>query len=458
MSEQPTPLPPADEELWSLVEALVEGSATPEQRDRLETRLRADPQARLFYVAWLDLHAHLQWLTRGEAPPRADSREAAPRRLRPRLFGSPLRAALAASVLLVAGLLTLFLLARQGWEPAESPDLADAPAGSVAVLIDNSNTVWEKDTTLPTGPGSALPPGRLKLRAGVVEIAFHHGGEVLLEGPADFEVSAPDRAFLHHGKLTAKVPEGAPAFQVGMPGVVVTDQGGECGLLRDESGLTEVHVFAGQVGASPTNEDGQPLPETRLQEKAGALLDASRGTITPVPLKEQVFAHLRPEIRVANVSVRSGQFADRTFATVSELMVKNSIPDYTWDTYLGFDLSGVKGPVRAASVRLIPLRVGQPLDNAAAFVPENRWSETTMTWNNKPPSGPPFARWTVQEGEPVEFDVTAWVRAALAGDKRLSLRIFAPDRKRGSAWVQYGSRRGDPESRPQLLLTIGPGD
>src|SRR5262249_19220020 len=154
------------------------------------------------------------------------------------------RVAIAAS-LLVAGLLTLFLVARHGWEPSEAPDLTDAPAGSVAVLIDKSNTVWEKDTTLPLDPGSALPPGRLKLRAGVVEIAFHKGGEVLLEGPADFEVKAPDRAFLHHGKLTARVPEGAPAFQVGMPGVVVTDQGGECGLLRDESGLTQVHVFVG---------------------------------------------------------------------------------------------------------------------------------------------------------------------------------------------------------------------
>src|SRR6202040_2040630 len=99
---------------------------------------------------------------------------------------------------------------------------------SVAVLIDNHNTVWEADMTLPTETGSALPPGRLKLKAGVVEVAFHGGGEVLLEGPADFDVRAADRGFLHRGKLTAKAPEGAPAFQVGMPGVMVTDLGGEC--------------------------------------------------------------------------------------------------------------------------------------------------------------------------------------------------------------------------------------
>src|SRR5262249_34468143 len=138
----------------------------------------------------------------------------------------------AACVLLSAGLLTALLGHRHTSEEGEPPGLTDAPAGSGAVLIDKRNTIWEPDMTLPTGTGSALPPGRLKLRAGIVEVAFHGGGEVLLEGPADFDVRAPDRGFLHHGKLTATVPEGAPAFRLGMPGVVVTDLGGECGLLR----------------------------------------------------------------------------------------------------------------------------------------------------------------------------------------------------------------------------------
>lgn len=63
----PAVLPLADEELWSLVEAFVEGDATTTQRNRLEARLRTEPPARLFYVAFLDLHSHLQWRTRGEA-------------------------------------------------------------------------------------------------------------------------------------------------------------------------------------------------------------------------------------------------------------------------------------------------------------------------------------------------------------------------------------------------------
>jgi hypothetical protein len=453
MTGRCAPLPAADGDLWALVEAIVDGAATAAERDRLETRLRAEQQARRFYVAYLDLHAQLQWRMRGEAAPAVGTR---PPRSR-RLFRGPYRVAVAAALALaITGLLAAVLVHRQRSEEAEAPDLPDLPAGSVAVLIDNQKTVWEDGMTLPTETGTALSPGRLKLRAGVVGIAFHGGGDVLLEGPADFDVSAPDRAFLHRGKLTARVPVGALALRVGMPGVVVTDFGGECGLLRDDSGLTEVHVFAGRVGADPTDRAGDLLPGMRLAENSGARVDASRQSLTPVPLNEQAFAHLRPEVRVTDASVRGGQYVGRNFGTASRLVVKNSIPDYCWETYLRFDLTGVKGTVSEARVRLVPVRVGQPVGNAAALVADNQWGETAITWDTKPPSGPAFARWTAEDGKAVEFDVTRFVQDALTGDKRLSLRIFAPKRKRGSSFVEYGSRKGDVESRPQLLVTVVP--
>ena len=356
-------LPRIDDELWSLVETFVDGAATVADRDRLQTRLRAEPHARLFYVTYLDLHGQLQWQTRGASAPAAAARQpVTPARSR-RFWAWPLRVALAASLLIGFGLLAASLITRHGSDDGATPELPDAPSGSVAVLIDNSNTVWEKDTALPTGTGSALSPGRLKLKSGVVEIAFHGGGEVRLEGPADFDVTASDQAYLHRGKLTAKVPQGAPAFRVGMPGVVVTDLIGECGLLSDESGRSEVHVFAGRVGADLTNRQGEPLPGMRLAENAGARLDGSRQTLTAVPLDEQAFAHLRPEVRVADASVRGGQFTNRNWGTTSRLMVKNSIPDFRWESYLRFDLSGVKGRVSEARVRLVPVFVGQPIEN-----------------------------------------------------------------------------------------------
>jgi hypothetical protein len=475
MTERSEPLSPLDAELWSLVEAVVDGTATPSERERLEARLRAEEPARQFYVAYLDLHAQLQWRTRGESvqplktkqvrsewqEALADALDALPampqnrRRSRP-VFRLLLGSAAAASLLLAVGLIVALTAHRHTAEEEDSPDLPDAPAGSVAVLIGNKNAVWEKEMALPTETGSPLPPGRLKLKAGVVEVAFHGGGDILLEGPADFDISASDRGFLHRGKLTAKVPEGAPLFQVSMPGVVVTDRGGECGLLRDDTGLTEVHVFTGSIDADPSDQEGEPTAGMRLLENAGVRVDASRKTMTPVPLNELAFERLRPEIRIADALVRGGQYAERNFGTSARLVVKNSIPDYTEESYLRFDLANVKGKVSAATVRLVPVYVGRPLVNAAALVADNRWTETGITWNTKPASGPAFARWTVTEGQAVEFDVTRLVQEALAGDKLLSLRIYAPEERRGSYFVQYGSRRGAAGSRPELLVTLEP--
>jgi hypothetical protein len=463
-------MPHADGELWALVETLVEGTATAVERERLEARLDAEAQARLFYVAYLDLHAHLQWSTRGESAQPSNTEQPQPRKLeelpesarafplapasrrpwRRRVFGPMSPGAVAAVFALAVGLVIAALVYLH--EPGEEDILVvPAPAGSVAVLIDSWNTVWEDDMTLPTKAGSALPPGRLKLRAGVVEVAFNGGGEVLLEGPADFDLNAHDGGFLHRGKLTANVSQGAPPLRVSMPGVVVTDLGGECGLLQDESGLTEIHVFKGQVGADPTDQQGKRLPGKRLLENAGVRVDSARLTMTAVPLNEQAFVALRPEIRVISATVRDGQYAGQSYGT-AWLMVKNSIPGYSWESFLRFDLSGVKAKVSKATVRLVPVRLGLPIENAAAFVADNRWAETAITWDTKPASGEAFATWTAEMGKAVEFDVTRLVQEALAEDKLLSLRIFAPHMKRGNSFVQYGSRKGGSEARPELRL------
>src|SRR5262249_30888580 len=178
------------------VEALVQGTATAAQRDRLEARLAAEPSSRWFYVAYLDLHAHLQWTTRGEAAPPRDAQEPPSRGNEVpapgRRVGARSRWALAAAVALAVGLAAA-LVSRPGAEDEEAVEMPPVPAGSVAVLIDAKNAVWEDDMVLPTAAGSALPPGRLKLRAGVVEVAFNAGGGGPGGGAARVEVQARAR-------------------------------------------------------------------------------------------------------------------------------------------------------------------------------------------------------------------------------------------------------------------------
>jgi hypothetical protein len=77
------------------------------------------------------------------------------------------------------------------------------------------------------------------------------------------------------------------------------------------------------------------------------------------------------------------------------------------------------------------------------FVSDNRWSESILTWNSKPPAGRAFARWRVWKGQPVEFDVTGFVQEALAADN-------------GCRCASSRPTTSHVESRPQLLLTFVP--
>jgi sugar phosphate isomerase/epimerase len=55
MTERREPRRPADQGLWELVEALLAGTATPDERDRLEVRLRADAEERRAFELGLDI-------------------------------------------------------------------------------------------------------------------------------------------------------------------------------------------------------------------------------------------------------------------------------------------------------------------------------------------------------------------------------------------------------------------
>ena len=78
-------------------------------------------------------------------------------------------------------------------------------------------------------------------------IRFESGAEVLLEGPAVFQLNDPLHGELLGGQLVARVPSEASGFTIQTPTATVRDLGTEFGVVADAHGGTEVHVFAGQV-------------------------------------------------------------------------------------------------------------------------------------------------------------------------------------------------------------------
>ena len=162
-------------------------------------------------------------------------------------------------------------------------------------------------------------------------------------------------------------------------------------------------------------------------------------------------------MRVADATVRGGQFADRNFGTAPRLVVKNSTPDYTWDSYLRFDLSGVKGTVSEATVRLVPV---PPLVSPSSWRPPS----CPITVGAKPPSPGPPRPGVGPRGGPLDDrgGQTGRVRCdptgaggAGRGQETVSPSV-RPRKKEGqrlrAVWLSKRRRR----VAPQLLLTMKP--
>jgi hypothetical protein len=86
------------------------------------------------------------------------------------------------------------------------------------------------------------------LASGLMEITYHTGGKVILQGPAAYEVESTNGGYLSIGKLTGKVEcEAAKGFAVRTPTAIVTDLGTEFGVEVSKHGSTRSYVFRGSV-------------------------------------------------------------------------------------------------------------------------------------------------------------------------------------------------------------------
>ncbi len=289
------------DELEELLLAWEDGTLDDAGADRLRALLRASEEARRQFARWQALNAAL-WLEGNRVPdaigrpatepmggsaaeagaerpavvfPARDMDEAPlTRRLR------RWRSLAVTAVALAIGVVSWSLWngsARPSAAPfgAASPDLAQAPAASargaagvlsggegaesvasvypsesrsrgVAVLGRVLDARWAPGEG-PREAGDPLLPGVVRLDEGFAQIEFFSGATVVLQGPAELELIAADRAVLRRGRLRAHVPPAARGFTLLSADLQVVDLGTEFGVSVSEDGRTEVHVFDGLV-------------------------------------------------------------------------------------------------------------------------------------------------------------------------------------------------------------------
>jgi hypothetical protein len=240
-------------ELNELCGALLDGSATAAQRQRLEQLLRESEAARRHYVRLLSQSASLQAYAAEmhvDAPARPVRRAA--------VFHLPRWAPLtllAAAAALAVGVFVLQRAPRENRGPS-----AGARTEYVARLTGAKDAQWARGTT-PLAPGESLRKGqRVELETGYAEITFDSGARIVLEGATSLDIASAWDATLRRGTLKADVPPQAIGFRVANRFVEVIDLGTEFTIIADSDRGAEVLVNKGEVEAVPrTGGDNETL-------------------------------------------------------------------------------------------------------------------------------------------------------------------------------------------------------
>ncbi|QNN23823.1 hypothetical protein HED60_16620 [Planctomycetales bacterium ZRK34] len=192
----------ANAELFS---AAVEGTLDAEAHQRLAELILHDAEARRAYLRLMNLHGLLHWQQGHAAPAPAIEPESTPTLRRSRSVWSRY----AAAAILAMALTAWFTI----WATNPQTTISDPKSAAIALLSNASGATWG-ESTLPTRLGSELSTGTLNLVSGSAQIMFNSGAVVDLAGPCTFELIEPNRGYLHHGLLSAYVPEQARGFTV----------------------------------------------------------------------------------------------------------------------------------------------------------------------------------------------------------------------------------------------------
>jgi hypothetical protein len=279
-------------EFDDVVAAVCCGEASEVEMRALNELLRTHAAARDEYILRVEIHSRLAsepeiFLsdTPDEAPIFCETCAAPQKAVIP--FPPPRRAKTRKLVYFLALAACLAVLAAGIWKlqfqhPA-APKVASYKA--VAILNRTVDAQWNQAEEIPQ-VGTLLSPGRWELRAGLAQFVFYSGARVVIEGPAQIELTSPNEIFCSTGRIMAEVPSPAGTFRIRTPHAEASAQATSIGLdVRELS--TELQVFKGSVLVSPVGRG----TKQNVQEGTGAVAEKSH-RIRLIPGNSAAFASL----------------------------------------------------------------------------------------------------------------------------------------------------------------------
>lgn len=150
------------------------------------------------------------------------------------------------------------------------------------VLVSPTNANWKA--------GDILPRGIVEIGAGKLELLYHSGTRLVLQGNCRVDLSAERACRLLSGRVTVSVPKFDSGFAIDAPGIHVVDIGTEFGLVSD-GGASDLHILQGTVIATV---DGATRGEYLTERSAVRVVGADATTLAAIPFTPEAFA--RPSV------------------------------------------------------------------------------------------------------------------------------------------------------------------
>lgn len=225
----------------------------------------------------------------------------------------------------------------------------------VATIEFSDGAAWEG--SVPTKPGSKLPPGDLFLKVGVSTIRFHSGAKVTLEAPAHLVLETPMRSRLLTGSAMIDVPDSAHGFVVETPDGYAVDHGTKFSVtvdsIRRESSF---EVLSGEISV----HHPKTKSVVRLTESKVARTNQNELSKVEAPLPEEELLPSEEQILRLNTSgvertlTRSiGHPTEITHPDFLMAKYSSQFPAYGRRSTFGFDLSKVnRDIIESAKIRL----------------------------------------------------------------------------------------------------------
>lgn len=392
-----------EQDLCDLMTAWLGGGLEDSRHEPLLDRLNSDADFRSAFVGeirmlgmlkavqsteprWLRLEDALGWSAEDDAPSVESFEDRVASRLPPADPPRPRRLRRAGvailAVSLAAGILAWLL--RAPAVPAVSP------GDAVAVLVKLEGGTPESNGG-PSGEGSVLTAGPFRLDTGRATLSFVGGVTLVVEGPADVELTSAREIFCRRGKFRSLVAPGAEGFIIRSPGAAAVDLGTELGLNIEPDGKADVLIFEGRAAVSVLNRDGDTVSNKEIDGLQAVEVDPKAGRISDVAAHPERFAaapalHVPPPVLDPSYPaavLASGPRGYWRFESLEAGRTPNEIPGGPpFRAFGGVHLAGAAGG-----------------NHAVVFPPKQKDQYLLMdgTWTPNPAGGHAVEFWCLSE-------------------------------------------------------------